>query len=122
MELAHSAGVKFGYLLTSKAMPLIDGIIEAGVDVLVGVDPREYDLAALKQQTKGKLCLWGGVNGHLTVEMGTPAEVKGEVERAMETLAPEGGFILSPVDNVRQYSPEIKENVAALIEAWHQTQ
>jgi uroporphyrinogen-III decarboxylase len=121
VELAHSAGVKFGYLLTSKAMPLIDGIIEAGVDVLVGVDPREYDLAALKQKTSGRMCLWGGVNGHLTVEMGTPAEIKGEVEQAMETLAPGGGFILSPVDNVRQFTPTIERNVSALIEAWHQS-
>ena len=121
VELAHAADAKFGYLLTSKAMPLIDGIIEAGVDVLVGVDPREYELVELKEKTRGKLCLWGGVNGHLTVEMGTPEEVRAEVERAMEKLAPGGGLILSPVDNVRQDSPQIKTNVAALIETWQMT-
>ncbi len=121
VELAHASGGKFGYLVTSKAMPLIDGILEAGVDVLVGVDPREYDLVELKAKTRGKMCLWGGVNGHLTVEMGTPEEVKGEVEQAMETLAPGGGFILSPVDNVRENSVQIKANVAALIETWQKT-
>ena len=53
MELAHQAGVKFGYIVTSKAMPLIEGIIEAGVDVLIGVDPREYDLETLAAKTRG---------------------------------------------------------------------
>ena len=118
VEVAHSAGARFGYLVTSKAMPLIDGILEAGVDVLVRVDPREYDLVELKEKTQGRVGLWGGVNGHLTVEMGTPEDVRREVERAMEILAPGGGFILSPVDNVRQYSPQVETNVRTLIETW----
>ncbi len=61
VRLAHQAGVKFGYILTSKAMPLIDMILEAGVDVLIGVDPREYDLEKLAAKTRGRLCPvgWG---------------------------------------------------------------
>ena len=117
-ELAHQAGAKFGYLITSQAMPLIDAITESGVDVLIGVDPREYDLEALALKTQGRLCLWGGVNGHLTVEGSTPEQVTGEVEFAMQLLASQGGFILSPVDNVREYSPQIERNVKALIESW----
>ena len=99
-------------------MPLIDLIIESGVDVLIGVDPREYDLEKLAVKAKGKLCLWGGVNGHLTVERGSPEDVEGEVSRAMRMLAPLGGFILSPVDNVREYTPEVGANVNQLIESW----
>jgi hypothetical protein len=118
VEQAHRAGVKFGYLVTSKAMPLIESLLEAGVDVLVGVDPRAYDLAALAEKARGRLCLWGGVNGHLTVETGTAEQVEAEVRTAMQTLAPGGGFILSPVDNVRQHSPGIEANVKALIETW----
>jgi len=118
VELAHQNDARFGYLITSNAMPLIDLIIETGVDVLIGVDPREYDLEVLAGKARGKMCLWGGINGHLTVEGGTPAQVAGEVRDAMERLAPQGGFILSPVDNVRQYSPEIEANVKALIESW----
>ncbi len=120
VELAHRAGARFGYLVTARAMPLVEGIIAAGVDVLIGVDPREYDLAKLKQQAQGQLCLWGGINGHLTVENGTPAEVRAEVRQAMKVLAPGGGFILSPVDNVRQHSARVQSNVRALIDAWLQ--
>ncbi len=122
LKLAHAAGAKFGYLITSNAMPLIDMIIEAGVDVLIGVDPQTYQLPALAEKTKGKMCLWGGVNGHLTVERGTSEEVFREVQRAMEILAPNMGFILSPVDNVREYDDAIQKNVLSLIHQWINSQ
>ena len=118
VRLAHEHGARLGYLITAKAMPLLDLIAEAGVDVIIGVDPREWDLARTKQQIGDRVCLWGGVNGHLTVEQGDEAEVRSEVRRALETLAPGGRFILSPVDNVREDSPLIRRNVAALIDEW----
>jgi len=120
VRLAHQAGVKFGYLITSNAMPLVESIIAAGVDVLIGVDPRQFDLEKLATQTHTKLCLWGGVNGHLTIERGSPEDVENEVTRAMQLLAPQGGFILSPVDNVREDSAGIKANVNRLIQSWEQ--
>jgi hypothetical protein len=120
VHLAHKAGVKFGYLITSNATPLVEGIISAGVDVLIGVDPRQFELEKLAGQVHGRLALWGGVNGHLTVERGTPEQVEREVERSMQTLAPQGGFILSPVDNVREDSELIQTNVRSLIQTWQQ--
>lgn len=118
VELAHSRGAKFGYLMTSSVMPLLGGIAEAGVDVLIGVDPAKWDLAVTKRKLAGKVCLWGGVNGHLTVERGSIGQVQAEVRTAMQKLAPGGGFILSPVDNVREDSPKIRRNVQAFIEEW----
>jgi len=118
VDLAHERGSRFGYLITASCMPLLEMIAEAGVDVLVGVDPMRWDLETVKRRVAGKVCLWGGVNGHLTVEQGTASEVRAEVERAMQILAPGGGFILSPVDNVREQTPRSRENVQALIEEW----
>ena len=120
--LAHEAGAKFAYILTSGATPVLDMIVEAGVDVLVGVDPvqgKGTDLAAMGEQAWGRLALWGGVNGFLTVERGTAAQVREGVRRALETLGPDG-FILSPVDNVRDPSQEVWRNVEALIAAWQE--
>jgi uroporphyrinogen decarboxylase len=119
-EMAHQAGAKFGYIITSNCMPLLDMFAEAGVDVLIGVDPGQWDLTGTKQKLGGKVCLWGGVNGHLTVEQGAAEEVREEVRVAMSTLAPGGGFILSPVDNVRENTPQAQDNVQALIDEWHQ--
>ena len=74
VEVAHQAGAKFGYLMSCASMPLLETMIEAGVDVLMGVDPaqdRTMDFHALKRQAAGKMCVWGGVCGYLTVELGT---------------------------------------------------
>lgn len=116
-DLAHQAGAKFGYIITARAMPLLDLIAEAGVDVLIGVDPEAFDLAVTKEKLKGKVCLWGGVNGHLTVEHGEPADVAKEVRTALKELGPDG-FILSPVDNVREETVVALENVKTLIHTW----
>ncbi len=116
-ELAHKAGAKLGYIITARAMPLLNLIAEAGVDVLIGVDPEAFDLAETKRTLGGKVCLWGGVNGHLTVEQGTPGAVQREVQTAMEALGPDG-FILSPVDNVREDTPLAMSNVNTLIQTW----
>jgi len=116
-ELAHQADAKFGYIITARAMPLLNLIAEAGVDVLIGVDPEAFDLEETKRTLGGKVCLWGGVNGHLTVEQGTPEAVRNEVKTALQSLGPDG-FILSPVDNVREDTPMAMRNVRTLIQTW----
>lgn len=118
--MAHQAGAKFGYILTSGTMPLLDMIIEAGVDVLIGVDPvqgKATDMAEMKRRTKGRLALWGGVNAFITVERGTPEGIRQAVGLALGTVGPDG-FILGPVDNIRDTSPQAWERTMALIEAW----
>jgi len=122
VRLAHASGAKFAYILTSGAMPVLNMVIEAGVDVLVGVDPiqgKGTEMGEMKRAAKGKLCLWGGVNGFLTVERGTEADIRDAVKQALDTLGPDG-FILSPVDNVRDTSDAVWRNVEALVAAWRE--
>ena len=118
IELAHSRGAKFGYLITSNVMPLLDMFVELGIDTVIGVDPEQWDLAETKRKLGGRVCIWGGVNGHLTVEQGTEEEVRQAVREAMRICAPGGGFILSPVDNVREHTALSAANARALIDAW----
>ncbi len=117
VRLAHAAGAKFGYIITASAMPLLELIAEAGVDVIIGVDPETFDLAAARAALQDRVCLWGGVNGHLTVEHGSSEAVEGEVAAALSCLGPDG-FILSPVDNVRQDTPLAMQNINTLIQTW----
>ncbi len=118
IKYAHSRGIKFGYLITANTMPLLDMVLDIGVDVLIGVDPMKWDLEATKQKLKGKICLWGGINGHLTIEQGSSEQIKHEFKNSMDILAPGGGFILSPVDNVREDTALSQENVQSLIDMW----
>ncbi len=120
--LVHQAGRKFGYIITSAFLPLVDDIIAAGVDVLIGLDPSEgkgTHLPEIKRRFRAAgRAIWGGVSGAITVEMGTREETEEAVREALDTLAPGGGFILSPVDNVREPTGTARENSRAFIEAW----
>ncbi len=118
--LVHGAGTLFGYIMTSGALPLLPRIKAAGVDVLIGVDPvqgKVRDLHAFKREAQGVLALWGGVNASLTVERGEECDARQAAEDALAALGPDG-FVLSPVDNVRDSSPRAWRNVQALVRAW----
>ena len=120
-QMAHEAGAKFGYILTTSTMPLLDMLLESDIDVLIGVDPvqgRGTDLKEIKHKIGNRICIWGGINGFLTIELGTPKEIEDAVSNAINIMAPDGGFILSPVDNIRDTSEQTWKNVEFLIQIW----
>jgi hypothetical protein len=120
--LVHQAGRMFGFIVTSAFLPLLDDLLESGVDVLIGLDPGEgkgTDLAEVKRRWRaGNRALWGGVSGPLTVERGTESDVDAAVTEALRVLGRDGGFILSPVDNVREDTETAWRNTYRFIETW----
>jgi hypothetical protein len=120
VDLAHAHGARFGYICSSGTTPMLDFYLQAGIDVLIGVDPVQgtyTDMPLLREKLGGRICLWGGVSGAVTVEMGTEEEVRAAVRQAVQTLGPEG-FILSPVDNITIDAPQTWHNVQAFIDEW----
>ena len=73
----------------------------------------------LKQKLRGRIALWGGVNGFLTIEDGREEDIRKATAAALDTLGPDG-FILSPVDNIRSASEATWRKVLAFIDAWKQ--
>jgi hypothetical protein len=121
-DLVHQAGKKFAYIITSAFMPILDDILEAGIDILIGLDPKEgkgTDLIKVKEKFRAKnKCIWGGVSGPLTIEQGSEVETKSAVLEALRVLGAWSGFILSPVDNVREDTPNAWKNTHKLIDTW----
>jgi hypothetical protein len=121
-DLVHQAGRRFGYIITSAFLPLLDDILDAGVDVLIGLDPAEgkgTHLGEIKERFRSRhRALWGGVSGPISVEMGTEEQTEEAVRTALQTLGTGGGFILSPVDNVREDTERTRRNTRRFIEAW----
>jgi uroporphyrinogen-III decarboxylase len=118
--LAHEHGALFGYICTSGLSPLLDCFLEAEIDVLMGIDPAQgthTDLELMKKKIGDRICLWGGVSGAITVELGTESEVRTAVRKAIDTLGPDG-FILSPVDNITVDMPQTWHNIEAFIDEW----
>jgi hypothetical protein len=120
VELAHSRGALYGYIMTSGIMPLLDAILEAGVDVLIGVEPLkgDVDLPVIGGRVAGKMALWGGVNAATIVEQGTAEETRDAVNQALDALSPGGSFVLSPVDDVEVVTGRTWDNVQVVIETW----
>lgn len=98
--------------------PLLPDFIELGVDILnpVQFTAAGMELAALKRDYGQSLVLWGGgVDTQGTLPAGTPQQVKQEVRRNVETLAPGGGFVFNTIHNIQADVPP--ENILAMWEA-----
>jgi len=101
--------------------PLIPDLIEAGVDILnpVQVAAKDMDTKALKKDFGDCITFWGGaVDTQQTLPRGTPEQVKDEVKRRIEDLAPSGGFVFSAVHNIQADVPPA--NIEAMLEALSQ--
>jgi hypothetical protein len=120
VERAHQGGALFSYIITTSWNALIDDLIDVGIDGLKGVDPVQgkADLAEAKHSIGEHVCLWGGINGALTLGQGTPQEIHDATATAIDTLGPGGGFILHAVDQVFRDTPW--SNVEAMINCWRE--
>ncbi|MCK5567824.1 MAG: hypothetical protein KAI62_07920, partial [Actinomycetia bacterium] len=121
-ELVHGAGKKYGYIMTSAFLPIIDDILDTGIDVLIGLDPKEgkgteMDIVKGKFSSRKK-ALWGGVSGPVTLEEGTARDAEEAAIEAIKILGRDGGFILSPVDNVREETENVWANTYKFIDTW----
>jgi hypothetical protein len=98
--------------------PLIESFIEAGFDILnpVQVTAAGMEAARLKKLYGDRIVFWGGgVDTQTTFAFGTPAEVREQVLRRLEVLAPGGGFVFNAVHNIQANTPIA--NIVAMIEA-----
>jgi uroporphyrinogen-III decarboxylase len=129
VEIAHEAGAKFAYINTSGTMDILEMLMEAGVDVVIGVDPVQgvgTDMQKMRATVGDRLALWGGVNSFVTVELGSDDEIREAMAQAREAMAQAlddlgpRGTILSPVDNIRDESDDALRRVEVFVEAWRE--
>ncbi len=98
--------------------PLINDFIEMGVDILNPIQTsagKMADLVALKQNYGDRITFCGAIDTHRVLPHGTPDEVRAEVRRVIEALAPGGGFMLGAVHTIMNDVPA--ENVLAMVDA-----
>jgi len=97
--LLHSCG---------SVREIIPDLIEVGIDALnpIQVAAANMNTAELKREFGDSLTFWGGgIDTQHVLPNGTPAEVRDEVRRRVEHLAPGGGFIFSAVHNIQSDVP-----------------
>ncbi len=110
---------KLFYHTDGAVRPLIGDLMDAGMDILnpVQFTAANMNLKELKQEFGRDLVFWGaGVDTQGVLGSGTPEEVKEDVKRNIEALAPGGGFIFATVHDIQANVPP--ENIMAMWETW----
>jgi uroporphyrinogen decarboxylase len=95
----------------------IPDLIECGFDILnpVQVNAAEMDSARLKREFGKALSFWGGGCDPVVMGTGTVQQVRDEVKRRIQDLAPGGGFIFGSIHNIQAQVPP--ENIVAMFDA-----
>jgi uroporphyrinogen decarboxylase len=95
-------------------MPLMEDLIDLGLDALQPIDPSCMDIVKVKEKYGDRLCLVGNVANEL-LRSGSPAEVEARVKELIQRVAPGGGYCVGSGNSVPEWARF--ENYMAMREA-----
>jgi uroporphyrinogen decarboxylase len=107
---------KILYHSCGAIMPVIDDLIEVGVDILNPIQPvpGRMNPEELKRRYGQRLIFHGGLDVQSLLPTGTPNQVRAHVRRYLNVLGPER-YIMAPANSVQPGTPP--ENLIAAYEA-----
>lgn len=117
--IKQKADVKFYYHSCGSMFNFIPELIDVGVDI---INPLQYsaknmNLEQIKKEFGNDLVLWGGgIDTQRILPLGSKQEIKDEVKKNLEILAPGGGYVFATVHNIQADVPP--ENIVAMLEAF----
>jgi len=116
--VAHESGLLVLFHSCGNVFDIIGDLIDAGVDVIDPLQPEAMDLAAVAREYGGNVAFCGGISDQ-RLGTQTPAQVRDEVRRLIDTLGTPFGnaLILAPANSLMPETP--LENLVALFEACH---
>lgn len=99
-EAAHATGNFSMIHCHGRLRDILDMIADTGVDALEPLETlplatADVTLQEIKQRVGHRMCLMGSIQA-VTLEAGTPAEMRDQVKASIETGGPGGGFVLLP--------------------------
>lgn len=102
-----------------KLWPILDMIIDSGIDCLDPIDPQAgMDLAEVKAKYGHRVALKGNVDCAQLMTFGTPDQVIEATKEALRQGMPGGGFILSSSNSI--HSAVKPENYLAMLQTLHE--
>lgn len=109
VQAAHDCGMLFMHHSDSYCQPLVQDMVEMGIDIWQGVIPQN-DIVEIQKLTQGKLAMVGGVDGPaIDIANISEDEIRAEVRRAIDTYCPAGRFFPGIANGVcfRQWNNDI---------------
>jgi uroporphyrinogen decarboxylase len=114
-EAIHGMGGKIFVHSDGNLKPILDGLVDAGIDALHSIDPSAgMDIGEVKKRYGHRLCLCGKVDCAWTLVNASPGEVAKETRNCIKRASPGGGNILCSSNVIHTAVP--LENALALIE------
>jgi uroporphyrinogen-III decarboxylase len=80
--------------------PIMEDMIEAGIEGIHPIEPGIMDLEKAKLEYGDRICLLGNVDCKYALPMGTEEEVRGEVRRCLDSAASGGGYVLATSNSI----------------------
>ena len=97
--------------------PILPDFIEMGIDIInpVHIRARGMKPAELKRDFGRDITFWGGgIDTQETLPHGNAGQIRDEVKRNIDVLAPEGGFVFNTIHNIQGDVPA--ENIVTMYE------
>jgi uroporphyrinogen decarboxylase len=117
---AEKPGLLVWYHSDGNVLPVIDDLIEAGVDILNPVQPESMDFAEVHARWGDRLSFHGTLGIQSTMPFGTPADVRATVQRNLRIAGARGGLFCAPT---HMLEPEVPwENIEAYLSACREFQ
>ena len=94
---------------------VMEDLLTLGMNAINPFEKPMMSLKEAKEKWGRRVCLWGNVDLHYTLTMGTPEEVEEEVKECLRDAAEGGGYIIASGNSLTDYCK--LENVRAMIKA-----
>ncbi len=101
VQLAHEYDAIYIYQDDGKMARIIPDLVEAGIDVLSGLQPPpvgDVVLGDVKKQYGDRVALMGGLDPTYAFDLGSPDRVTTAVRQALTDAAAGGGYILAAAE------------------------
>jgi len=116
VDTAHEAGAYVLKHTDGNINPILDMIVETGVDGLHAIEPPAgMSLKAIRARYGNRLCLCGNVDCGPLLTWGSPDEVKAAVRQCFKDAARKGAYVLSSSNSI--HSSVKPENYVAMRDA-----
>ena len=125
-EAAHAQGWDVWMHSDGRINEILDGWIEAGLDVINMPAPRMVGIEEIGERFAGRICFINGVDNQLTLPFEGREEIRAEARLLLEHWAtPEGGFVAPDYDIIAGRDSQFlemyglpEEAVVTMIEAF----
>jgi uroporphyrinogen decarboxylase len=119
VDAAHAAGAYVIKHTDGNIMPILDMIVETGIDGLNPIEPPAgMDIGLLKQRYGNRLALIGNIDCGYLLSQAPVDEVRHVTRETMRLAMPGGGYCLSSSNSI--HSSVRPDNFMAMIQTWRE--